>query len=284
MDMKAAADSRTGLLWFRREQINIKPGLNARDLTTPENAAHVEAVADLIAAKGFMQSKPLEIFAEGDTIYASDGHVRLAAIDLLATRGIIVEKIPCVPEARGTNDADRILNQSIHNSGKRLSPLEEGFNIKRAMALAGLSVADVAKRLGKSTTYVSQALDFQAASAEVHTMVREGAVSATFAAAVIRKEGATEGAATIREAVATAKAAGKTKASAKHIAKPTPLEKAIATAPVERVDVREAFVEISAPAHAIAKAVEAEREACAAICDAMGYMGTAERIRARAGK
>ena len=239
MNLKDEAQSRTALFWFRRDQLLVKPGLNARDLATPENARHVEDIAALIEAEGFLQSKPLEIFTEGDLIYVSDGHVRLAAIDLLAARGIAVEKIPCVPEARGTNDADRILKQSLHNSGKRLTPLEEGHNIKRVMAMAGISVSEVARRLGKSTTYVANALDFQAAPAEVHALVKEGAVSASFAAETIRKEGAAKGVATIKQAVEVAKEAGVPRASAKHVAKAT--EASVPTASVTAIKRGETF-------------------------------------------
>lgn len=216
-NLKEDCDARTALLWFKPERLKIKPGLNGRDLTSPDNIAHIEDTAASIAANGFMQSKPIEIFSEGEDIFISDGHIRLAAVQLCASRGVFVEKVPCVPEARGTNDADRILNQSAHNSGKRFSPIEEGRNLKRAIAL-GRTVAEVAAKIGKSLTYVNQAIDFQAAPAEVHALVSSGAISATLAAKTIRREGNTAGAETIKAAVAEAKAAGKTKATEKHVA------------------------------------------------------------------
>lgn len=218
-DLKAISDGRTALIWFKPERINVKAGLNGRDLTTPENVEHIEAIAASIAANGYMQSKPLEIFSEGDDVFLADGHCRLAAVKLCISRGVPVEKVPCVPEPRGTNDVDRILNQDAHNSGKRLTALELGGNIKRAMALDGtLTPADIAKRMGRSLTYVNQALDFQAAPAEVHALVKSGAVSATLAATVIRQDGATKGAAKLKSAVETAKAKGKDKATPKDVA------------------------------------------------------------------
>lgn len=215
-NLKDAADSRTALLWFSPSRLKIKAGLNGRDMSSPENITHIEEVAASIAEHGFMQSKPLEIFSEGDDIFVSDGHIRHSAVELCISRGVVVEKVPCVPEARGTNDADRILNQSVHNSGKRLSPIEEGRNIKRAIAL-GRTVAEVAAKIGRSLTYVNQALDFQAAPAEVHKLVTAGEISATLAAKTIRREGNEAGTATIKKAVAEAKANGKAKATAKHL-------------------------------------------------------------------
>lgn len=233
-DLKVISDGRTALFWFAPDRIKVKPGLNGRDLSTPDNRAHIEAIADNIAANGFMQSKPLEVFTEGEDVYLSDGHCRLAAVQLCLSRGVAIAKVPCVGEPRGTNEVDRILNQDAHNSGKRLTPLELAGNIKRAMALDGtLTVADIAKRMGRSQTYVSQALDFAAAPAEVHAMVKTGQVSATLAAATIRKEGAEKGAAKLKEAVETAKTAGKTKATLKHVAEPK--AKAGPTAPAKIV-------------------------------------------------
>ena len=125
----------------------------------------------------------------GDDIYVSDGHCRLLAVRLLIDRGVEIPVVPCIPEGRGVNEVDRILNQNLSNSGLRLTSLEEGVNIKRAVAL-GWSVSQVAKKLGRSVSWVGQLLEFQAASPEVHNMVRAGEVSATLAAQVARDEGA----------------------------------------------------------------------------------------------
>ena len=282
-NLKEIADSRTALLWFRPDQLKVMPGLNGRDMTTPENAEHIAALAELIAANGFMQSKPLEIFTEGEQVYISDGGCRFAAVQLLASRGVVVDKLPCVPEPRYTNDADRILNQSVNNSGKRFSAIEEGGNIKRAHAL-GKTVAQIAAKLGKSLTYVNQALDFQAAPAEVHALVNAGEISATLAAKTIRREGNAAGTATIKKAVAEAKASGKAKATEKTVAKVTPavVHGAITGTPL-------GYATEAAPASqrapsepisigrlaAMASAGDALREAAQAVVDAWGD-GTGE--------
>ena len=213
---KDTADGRTTLFWFDPARIRVKDGLNGRDLQTADNIAHVEGLAALIAENGFMPSHPLEVFREGDDVYLSDGHCRLAAVMLLRGRGVVVEKVPCIPEARGTNEVDRILGQISHNSAKPLNPLEEARNLKRALGM-GLSVAEVAKRIGKSPSYVTHALDFLAAPVEVHAAVSAGEISTTLATEIVRKEGATRGAETVRKAVERAKASGKAKATRKTV-------------------------------------------------------------------
>ncbi len=214
-DLKSLALSRSALLKFDPRTLKVKAGLNGRDLSTPENVEHVEWLAKSMAENGYIDSHPLEVFSEGDDVFVSDGHCRLAGVMLAISRGVEIQTVTCVHERRGTNDFERILNQNLANSGKRLTPLEEGHNIKRAINL-GATIKQVAEKLGKSETYVSQSLDFQAAPAEVHAMVRAGEVSATLAAQVVRKRGS-EGVEAIKKAVTTAKASGKGKATAKHI-------------------------------------------------------------------
>lgn len=213
-DIKSLAKGRAALLHFDPRKLKVKAGLNARDLATEDNRAHIEWLAVSIANEGVKQ--PLAIFQEAGEVYVSDGHCRLAATMLAISRGVDIKTIPCVPETRGTNDVDRVLSQNIYNSGKSLTPIEQGVNFRKALAL-GASITDIAKKVGKSAGYVSQMIDFQAAPAEVHNMVKSGEVSASLAAQVIREEGDKAGLETLKTAVKTAKANGKAKATAKHI-------------------------------------------------------------------
>ena len=229
-DLKELADKRGALLYFEPGKLKIEEGLNARNLASAEVQAHIEWLADSIAEAGV--KKPLEIFGRGDDIYVSDGHCRLLAVRLLIDRGVEIPVVPCIPEGRGVNEVDRILNQNLSNSGLRLTSLEEGVNIKRAVAL-GWTVSQVAKKLGRSVSWVGQLLEFQAASPEVHNMVRAGEVSATLAAQVARDEG--EAAPRVlKDAQKSAVARGSRKVTAKDLppretkAKPTVRETIVA--------------------------------------------------------
>jgi ParB family chromosome partitioning protein len=213
-DLKDLADKRAALLYFDPLRLQIKPGLNGRDMASAETEAQIEWLATSIAEKGVIE--PLEIFREGDAVFVSHGHCRLAAAKLAISRGVDVKLVPCVQEPRGTSAASRLLNQIIVNAGNPLSPIEIGRNIMRCIAL-GKSKADIAQEIGRSLSYVVNALDFQAASPDVHNLVRQGDVSATLAASTIRKEGPTKGADTIKKAVASAKAKGKKKATKKDL-------------------------------------------------------------------
>lgn len=213
--LKELAQSRAAVLNFDPRKLKIKPGLNARDFTLPENIAHVEWLCASIMEEGVR--KPLEVFKEGDDVFVADGESRYRAVMMAIEKGVDIQTIPCIPEVRGTNDADRVLNQIVSNSGKRLTPLEEGHNIKRAIGF-GMTVDQIAAKLGRSRTHINRLLDFQSAPADVHTMVREGAVSASLAAEVVSGEGVSA-AEVIKAAVERAKASGRTKATKRDIVK-----------------------------------------------------------------
>ena len=214
-DLKTLAESRSALLNFDPRKLQIMPGLNGRDLSTPENVEHVEWLCASIMENGFLPSHPIEIFQDEGGVFVTSGHCRHAAVMMAIARGTDIRTVPCVPERRGTSEFERILHQSLDNSGKRLTPLEEGGNIKRALNL-GATIKQIAKMLNKSETHVTNALDLQAAPIEVQEMVRQGEISATLATKVIRRQGK-EGVAAIKAAVSGAKAKGKAKATEKHI-------------------------------------------------------------------
>jgi hypothetical protein len=211
-DLKEIAERRSALLHIDPRIIKVKPGLNARDMSDPETLAHVEWLAESIAECGVRH--PLEVISEGPDVFVVHGHCRLAGALLAIERGAPLLTVPCVPEPKGTNEVDRILNQNVDNTGKPLTPLEAGQNIKRAQAL-GWTIPKIAAKLGRSVSYVTQALEFQAAPAEVHEAVKAGEISATLAAQTLKAEGVEAGAKVIREGIERARTEGRRKATAK---------------------------------------------------------------------
>jgi len=215
-DLKSLAASRSTILNIDPVKILIKSGLNVRQLDDVENREHIDFLKASIRENGFLKAHPLTIFQEGDSVFVSDGHCRLTAVKELLDEGLEILTVPCIPEERGVGEVDRILRQTTSNSGKRLTMLEEAHNVERLNSF-GMSLAEIARRFGKSAGYVSQLLDFKAAPAEVIKMVKKGQVSATFAAETIRdhkKDG--KGVKILKDAVAKATSQGAKKATKKH--------------------------------------------------------------------
>ncbi len=222
-DIKKLEEKGTRVSWLDPRILKVKEGLNVRGVSDPEVVAHIEWLSESIAVEGVR--KPLEVFSEGADVFVADGHCRLAATMMAIAAGADIRSVPCIVEPRGVNDVVRKLNQIVSNSGKPLSVLEAGAAIAYAIA-KGWSREDVAKKLGRSLSYVAQALEFQAADSGIHAHVRAGEISATTAAAVVREVGAVAAPAVVREAVESAKAAGKKKATASTI-KPLVARKAV---------------------------------------------------------
>lgn len=204
---------------LRRSQINIKSGLNIRDLSTPDNIAHVEWLAGQIEQRGFEGN--VVIFMEGDAPYIWQGHCRMAAIDLLIERGVWNEAemlIPTLMRSAGVGMLEMIAEQSRNGASKALSPREAAANILRIMNLVGQDRARTAQLIGRSVSYVSQMLTFnEDASEDVHEAISKGMISQSQAASILRKEGSRKGAETIKQAVEKARASGKKKATKKHV-------------------------------------------------------------------
>jgi ParB-like chromosome segregation protein Spo0J len=132
-------------------------------------------------------------------------------------RGVNIELVPCLQEAKGTGERERIANQFTGNASKKLNPREAAFNIKRLMRY-GNSIEEVAKDIGMSRSYVAQMLDFEEkAPEEAHAAIARGEISATLAAEIVRQDGPAKAAETIKQAVAKAKASGKPKATGRHV-------------------------------------------------------------------
>lgn len=220
--LKELADKRSALFDFDPRRLKVKPGLNCRDFTLPENIAYVEELIISIAENGVVE--PLKIFRESDEeIFIANGECRWRACMALIERGTNIETVPCLPEPRGTSPKDRIVNQVLSNTSKAFAASEYGAAIKKHIALGG-SAAEFSAKIGKSVTWVNNALDFSAAPIEVHAAVQAGEISPTLAAKITREEGPAKAAEAVKAAVDTAKARGKTKATPKD-AKPSKLPK-----------------------------------------------------------
>lgn len=193
--------------------LKVDPAYNVRDMADPETIAHVRWLADSIKQSGVRV--PLEVRLDGEDIYVVAGHCRLAATMLAISEGAEIETVPTIPEPKGTNEVERVLNLVISNSGKALTPLAVAEVVRRLLAF-GWNNEKIAERLGwKSAANVDQYTALLSATPEVQEMVRAGEVSASTAAKVVRKEGKSA-AATLKAAV---KSSPRGKATTKSIAK-----------------------------------------------------------------
>jgi ParB family chromosome partitioning protein len=182
--------------------LKIDPAYNVRDMQDPETIAHVRWLADSIKENGV--KVPLEVRLDCEDIYVVAGHCRHAGTMLAISEGAEIPTVMVIPEPKGTNEVERTLNLITSNSGKPLTPLAVAEVVRRMLAF-GWKEEAIAKRLGwKSVASVENAVTLSSAPEDVKAMVRSGAVAASTASKVIKKEGDKAGA----TLAAAAKASG----------------------------------------------------------------------------
>ena len=182
---------------------------------------HVESIKAALRAGHELDD--IKVRVEDGRIIAVDGHHRVtAAVEWLGEPGV---KEPeggfqlGAKQFRG-NDAKRVIHLITSSQGLALTPLERSKQYRKLVAW-GWNHAAIAAAVGRSLQNVSDALLLADANSDVHQAVQSGSIAATEAIKVVRKHGEKAGA-VIDKAVVAAKAAGKSKATAKHVEAESP--------------------------------------------------------------
>lgn len=212
--LKEFSEGRTDQYKIDPRKLQIKAGWNSRDFTDPDNIAHVEEIARSVAEIGVKRA--LVVNMEGDIPYLVDGECRLRGVMLAISRGADIKTVPVVGEDRFSNEADRLFNQDIYNSGKQFSLLEKARHYKRIIDM-GWNQCDIAKKAGISNGRVSQLLELLTLQPSVQKYIVAGKISATMALQVFKRLNGDEAAtiAEIEAALVKASAEGRTRAMPK---------------------------------------------------------------------
>lgn len=166
---------------------------------TPLDAidAHIDRLYQ--AMKNGAHVPPLDVRVDAGKIICVDGHCRT-----VAGRRLKMEVDDFTLEARQFrgNEQERVLHMLGTGSGQKpLTPLEQGLGYLRLVKY-GMTVPDIATKLGVSRVTVDNGLVLAEASPEVQKLVKTGVVSSTTAREAI-KQGA-EGVEALKTAAANA--------------------------------------------------------------------------------
>ena len=221
--IKDVAIGRSDIYRMAPADLHVKDGWNSRTINFNPDDEDDIGLARSIAEVGVKQ--PLTVFFEDGKTYISDGHRRhgatLYAIDHM---GAEIKSVPVQTEERYSSEADRTFSQVVRNSGKPLAPIELARVFKRLLGF-GWTIGDISKKSGINTGWINQLLELQASAPDVQQLVTTGRVSATLAIETIKTEGVQAGA-VLADAVKTAEAQGKTRATKKHVGRTEGTDKA----------------------------------------------------------
>lgn len=220
----AGAQRPRGTYKVPRHKIRVIDGFNIRNPADPEYKAHIRMLADSLKANGYMEDKPLAGYVAKDpetgenVIYLTDGHSRLAAVDLANSEGCEFNMLPLVVKPKGTSMEDLTVALYTSNTGKPLTVFETAMLCKRLLGM-GLNEKQIAQRLGfkAGKKYVDDLLSLTAAPKELRDLVATGSVGASLAIATIKTDGPAKAVKKLSAAVEKAKADGKKKITPKAV-------------------------------------------------------------------
>lgn len=185
--LKSVAEKRQDIYWINPYSLQIRDGWNARSQDDPQNAAHVEDLAQQIAVEGV--KVPLTVYLDrtDKAIYVVDGHMRLAAtIRAIELLGAKIVSIPCKTDEKADDEAERMKYQILANNGKRLTTYERARLFSRYADL-GWSEKRIGCAFNINHNYVNQLIRlFVEAPEEMRRMISNGTITATLALDVAR--------------------------------------------------------------------------------------------------
>jgi ParB family chromosome partitioning protein len=115
-----------------------------------------------------------------------DGERRLRAVLRALDEGNEIKSVPCIFERTGISDTEALLMSLITNQGKPLDATEEAGAFRRFVNW-GMTVQDIAKRIGKSAEFVRQRLTLVDAAPAVKTAVKNGEISIAQGVSIVKE-------------------------------------------------------------------------------------------------
>jgi ParB family chromosome partitioning protein len=150
-------------------KIIVREGFNVR-----QNFGDIEGLALSIIENGQAVPGRVDVLADG-TFLLVDGHRRFLALQQLADMGD-EPFFKATVNPKKTSEEQRIIQLFTTQDNKPLEPVEVAELIKR-LANIGYNQSEIAKKIGKSHTYVQNMLAFANESKVVKDAVKDGAIS-----------------------------------------------------------------------------------------------------------
>jgi ParB-like chromosome segregation protein Spo0J len=185
MKIRDIAVGRKDMFMIDPKILKVKSGWNAR-IAGVDLDEHIQGLKNSIKEIGVQQ--PLTIFMEGDEVFVTDGHCRLQATLLAIEEGAEIAAVPCKPEERYSNEADRVLSMVIRNSGKPLTMLEQADVVKRLLSF-GWEAKTVAQKTGYSGQHVANLIVLAGADEQMRSQIAKSMISASLAVDLLKHHG-----------------------------------------------------------------------------------------------
>jgi len=219
MEKNAAINSTDVRPITRKDLLMLDPALIIADesFNVRQDYGDIDELKNSIIENGVKQ--PLRGFREkdGEKFRLTDGFRRYTAVMKAISEGTLIKKVPFILEERGYTNEQRLVDMFVLNSGKRLTPLEEGDLFSRLEAY-GWARKDIARKIGKTEAHVSNMILVSKAPKFVKNQILENVMSATTASEIMRSaKDEDRQKEIIEEAKENAKKEGKDRITSKHV-------------------------------------------------------------------
>lgn len=214
--IKDIAIGRSDIFRLDPRDIRVREGWNLRNTETSEyKAGIVDLKNQIIAAGGVKEA--LTVQWEDGAPWLTNGHRRLAAVNLALSEGHEVPFVPVQTEGRNVTEVDCVLSMVLRNSGVPFTPMENASVFKRLQDL-GLTLVQIAEKVGLTEARVRQTIDLLTMPEPVKAHIDAGTVAPTTAAEVVKKVGRERAGEVIDQGVKKAEEKGRKKVMRKDVA------------------------------------------------------------------
>lgn len=215
----AAAGATSADLWMTPyEALRYDP----RDNVRPVDPQWVKELTALMMQNGYDKGSPLHCYARKvdgkDYFYVYKGQHRYLAAGAAIKAGKDLGKIPIVVrDSRDVKRSEMVVDGYVSNVSKASSPLDLAMSIAELRDIHGFDTKTICARLNISEQSIRDAALLEKAPAELHDLVRSGAIAGTLAIEEIRAHGGDKALERIQSGLSKAKEAGKAKVTKKHL-------------------------------------------------------------------
>ncbi|KVE51012.1 hypothetical protein [Burkholderia vietnamiensis] len=229
----AAAGATSADLWMTPyDALRYDP----RDNVRPVDPQWVKELTALMMQNGYDKGSPLHCYTRKvdgkDYFYVYKGQHRYLAAGAAIEAGKDLGKIPIVVrDSRDVKRSEMVVDGYVSNVSKPSSPLDLAMSIAELRDVHGFDTKAICARLNISEQSIRDAALLEKAPAELHDLVRNGAIAGTLAIDEIRTHGGDKALERIVSGLSKAKEAGKTKVTKKQLgcdkpaaAKPTKID------------------------------------------------------------
>ncbi|KWI49311.1 pyridoxal phosphate biosynthetic protein PdxJ [Burkholderia cepacia] len=200
------------------DQIHYDPADNIRAV----DLAWVNELTVLMIQHGYDKGSPLHCYVRKvdgkDLFYVYKGQHRYLAAGKAIKAGKDLGKIPLVVrDSREVDRAKMVVDGYNNNRQKAASPLDLATSIAELRDVHQYDTKQICAELNITEQSIRDAALLEKAPAELHDLVRSGAIAGTLAIEEIRAHGGDKALERIVSGLSKAKEAGKTKVTKKHL-------------------------------------------------------------------